>query len=275
MILHRVLLLSSILGFVSVAHAQHVLPASALAAFGIVSEAEAAAAIDAEHEASQLNDEDAAVIAAEIARLEVERDDVVLEFGDKDLTLDEFIRIAQKYTRLVYTYDARRLAADQIKIVLRGTVTMPRREIPRFVQEVFLSHGLMMIRVGMADSSIVELSAVQTAQYLKQRALPFAWNDIDECTERPAEIFTCVVPLEHVECERMQRVLNNLIQEHRLSFVAPLDDANSVVICGSGRQMTLFAATIRACEKAADSERAESWRVRAEPKIAGQRPGAR
>lgn len=186
--------------------------------------------------------------------------EVVFDFGDDGMKFGNFIDLAQKHTGLVFTFDRRQIDCSSQLVNLRGQVSVEQSQVGRFVQEVLLAHDMLLMRMGTGGRSIVQIVRINQSQYLKQNALPVAWDAIDGCASRPAEVFSCIVPLQNIDCQQMQRMLQNLIQEHRVAFVAPLADANAVMICGTGRQMTVFADAIRRSEALAASDRAKAWR---------------
>ena len=91
--------------------------------------------------------------------LRIEGGDVTLAFT-RELTLPEFLRLAQEVTSARYVYDSAQVAtAGPVTFV--GRIHCQRSEFPAFVDTMLYIHGLYAQARGSADGRYIEVGRLQ------------------------------------------------------------------------------------------------------------------
>ncbi|MEZ6196566.1 MAG: hypothetical protein R3F20_12710 [Planctomycetota bacterium] len=162
------------------------------------------------------------------ADVAVANDDVVLDFGPDGMPMGRFVETYVELTGLRVTYDQRRLANVSIRVA--GPLRFPRERAADALGALLMASDIAVVPVGEPDLALVQFEDVKTSQSLKQNARWATVDDVLEGRARPNEVVAVVLTLKNTHTAALQRVLSNLIQDHRVGFVMPHEASNSLIL---------------------------------------------
>ena len=174
-----------------------------------------------------------------------------------------FTEFCEEYTRITgrrVFFDLRRVGTKRISGI--GDMTFDIVDAETVFHSIFMMHDMAVISYGPPELRFDLVEDIKTSQSLKQRAQSVALSEVAALARKPGRIISTVVPLSYVPCEKAQRALNNMIQEHRAGFVQPIEEANAVLITNFAPTVHTMVQLIKAMEAAAASESAMNWRKR-------------
>lgn len=181
-----------------------------------------------------------------------------------DSFLDEYSRVTGRRV----LWDQRRVGNRVISGT--GSMTFPVATAEQVFGTILLMHDLAAVPFGDPALRFTLIEDIKTSQSLKQHASFVDVAELDSVS--PAQIVAVVVPLKNLDCDRAQRALNNLIQEHRAGFVQPVSEANALLITNFAMTVKTMVQIVESMEKAALTESAQKYRARqAEKKVTKSR----
>ena len=174
------------------------------------------------------------------------------------MPVEDFLALYARITERRVFWDARRLAGTRV-VKGVGDMTFSHSEADDVFGTILMMHGLAGVPHGDPARRFTFIDDIKTSQNLKQGAIPVSRDEL--AMTPPDRVVALVLPLKHLDCQRTQRALNNLIQEHRAGFVQPIAEANALLLCNFAGTVKTMAKLVDEMEQVAATETAKTYRA--------------
>lgn len=184
---------------------------------------------------------------------------ITITFGPSGIDIEEFLKNYAAASGRNLVYNPKQLQNRIVKGV--GEFRFQRSQTDFTYQRILLANDLCVATMSDGKSEISMIEDVKTSQFMKQNARFVGVDDLPTALSRPAETVLTVIALEALSVDQAQRALANIVQDQRIGFVVPNEDANALLICNFPNTVLGMVTAVRALDKAASTEAARAARA--------------
>ncbi len=147
------------------------------------------------------------------------------------LDLEKFAAEFARMTKRRIFFDHRRV--QNKRITGFGEMTFKVSDAERVFRNILFINDMAVLEMGDLDLRMLRIEDIHNSQILKQSAKAITLDELAR-NSYASEIVAVVVPVKFTPVDKIQRAINNLMQDHRSGFVHPLQSAKAVVVTSFG-----------------------------------------
>ena len=198
--------------------------------------------------------------------IEEDGDYRTITFSDAGMPFEDFVRAVSKLTDRQFVFDPRKVQNKTIKLI--GSKRIHVDNLYQFFQTLFITQDFAIVPLGPPGAEVLFIEDIRTSQFLKQRARFVPFNELESNSDYVGEIIATTIPLRHISVDKAQRALTNLIQEHRVGFVVPVEESNSLFITNFAPTVWMMFRVITAMDVAVAENQLSFEKISLEYRIA-------
>jgi len=168
-----------------------------------------------------------------------------------DITLDELLARLSKVTNVTFSAsDGTGERLKKTKVALSQDKRLAVEEIYPWAESILQQNGFSL---GLLEGGSSPLVGVYggSGSNPNPPALRIEESRLDECREHPAFLFSVVLTLPHTDVRSVGNSLRILSPDTQSGGVIPVGTTNSVILNGTGRQISVLAGMLRTVDDAA------------------------
>ena len=151
-----------------------------------------------------------------------------IALGKDSVSLEALVSMASQITGRQFVFDDRRTQNKVFRFV--GNRRVHSSLIFEYFQTLFITQDMAVVRLGPPEAEVLLLEDINTSKFIKQRTRFVNLDELESYSKRVGEIVATTIPLKHVSVEKAQRALNQILAEHRVGFVTPIEESNSLLV---------------------------------------------
>ena len=155
-------------------------------------------------------------------------DYVTIQIQKEGVEFEEFVSLVAEVTKKQFVIDHKKTQNQRIKLI--GKKTLHKDSLFQFFQTLFITQGYAIVTLGPPGAEINFVEDIRTSTMLKQRARFVDHTDLEKHSRFVGEIIATTIPLKFISVDKAQRALNNIASDHKVGFVVPVEESNSLLV---------------------------------------------
>lgn len=155
-------------------------------------------------------------------------DYVMIHIQKEGVEFEEFVNLVADVTKKQFVIDHKKTQNQRIKLI--GKKLVHKDSLFQFFQTLFITQGYAIVTLGPPGAEINFVEDIRTSTMLKQRARFVDHTDLETHSRFAGEIIATTIPLKFISVDKAQRALNNIASDHKVGFVVPVEESNSLLV---------------------------------------------